>query len=175
MNLLESADLELFRTILKAPVTKPKETLFLELEVLPLREIIQQRRMNFLFYIIRQKEDSMMSRVFETQLEYRTIKDWITTVLKEIEELNLKVSFVNIKQMSKEDWKNMIKESIVDKAFRNLNEAKRKHSKVMKLEYKNLEMQSFFSPNKLECSQEDTGLQKRINLLNTRYAYSNPS
>ena len=91
--------------------------------------------MNFLFYIIRQKEDSMMSRVFETQLEYRTIKDWITTVLKEIEELNLKVSFVNIKQMSKEDWKNMIKESIVDKAFRNLNEAKRKHSKVMKLEY----------------------------------------
>ena len=91
--------------------------------------------MNFLFYIIRQKEDSMMSRVFETQLENRTIKDWITTVLTDLEELNLKFSFVNIKRMSKEDWKNMIKESIVDKAFRNLNEAKRKHSKVMKLEY----------------------------------------
>ena len=87
-----------------------------------------------------------------------------------MEELSLNLTFTHIKQMSKEDWKNMIKESIVDKAFRNLNEAKQKHSKVMKLEYKNLEMHSYFSPNKLECSQEDTLFifKVRTNMTNVK-------
>ena len=52
LNLIESVDLELLRKILNAPLTTPKEALFLELGVMPLRDIIRQRRIIFLHYII---------------------------------------------------------------------------------------------------------------------------
>ena len=56
LNLIESVDLELLRKILKAPKSTPKEIIFLELGLLPLREVIKQRRMNFLYYLIHQKK-----------------------------------------------------------------------------------------------------------------------
>ena len=48
MNLLETVDLMLLRGILKAPKSTPKEMLFLELGLVPFREIIIQRRLGFL-------------------------------------------------------------------------------------------------------------------------------
>ena len=65
LNMIESIDLEYLRRILKAPISTPKEILFLELGVIPLREIIKEKRLNFLFYIIKQKSESMIKRVFE--------------------------------------------------------------------------------------------------------------
>ena len=62
----------------------------------------------------------MISKVFEMQKNNRTPKDWVTTVLKDIEELELNVTFEEIKLMSKEGWKNMVKSSIKEKAFKSL-------------------------------------------------------
>ena len=158
LNMIETIDLEFLRKILKAPMSTPKEILFLELGVLPLRELIKQRRLNFLFYIIQQKNDSIIKKVFESQVRNRTKKDWITTVLKDMEELNLNVTFEDIQHMSKGRWKAMIKRNIREKAFNNLLEIKQKHSKVMELEYEKMEIQSYFLPNKMECSKEDIEL-----------------
>ena len=48
LDLLETVDLMLLRRILEST---PKEIIFLELGVMPLRNIIKQRRLNFLKYI----------------------------------------------------------------------------------------------------------------------------
>ena len=48
LNLLETVDLTLLRSILKAPKSTPKEMFFLELGLVPFREMIRQRRLNFL-------------------------------------------------------------------------------------------------------------------------------
>ena len=84
LNLLETVDVDLLRKIIKAPLTTPKEIIFLELGVLPLRDIIRQKRLNFLFYIIRQKSDSLIGRVFDTQIKNRTKKDWVSMVIKDL-------------------------------------------------------------------------------------------
>ena len=118
--MIESIDLDFLRKLLKAPITTPKEIIFLELGVLPLRDIIKQRRLNFLFYIIKQKDESMIKRVFQSQIKNKSKKDWITTILKDIEELNLNVTFEDIKKMSKGHWTNIIKESIKDNVFQKL-------------------------------------------------------
>ena len=65
---------------LGAPKSVPKEILFLELGVLPLREIIMQRRLNFLHYILTQETNSTIFQVFQTQLKYRSKSDWVTKV-----------------------------------------------------------------------------------------------
>ena len=87
LNLLESVDTMLLRRILNTPKTTPKEILFLELGVLPLREIIKQRRLSFLKYILDQSPNSIIFKVFENQCENRSKKDWISTVINDLEEL----------------------------------------------------------------------------------------
>ena len=52
LDLLETVDVMVLRSLLNAPQSTPKEMLFLESGVLPLRDIIRQRRLNFLFYIL---------------------------------------------------------------------------------------------------------------------------
>jgi hypothetical protein len=79
MDLFETVDLMLLRGILKAPKSTPKEMLFLELGLVPFREIVRQRRLGFLLYILNQNRESMIYRVFESQRRNRSKKDWVTT------------------------------------------------------------------------------------------------
>ena len=52
LELLETVDLLLLRRILKAPDSTPKEMLYLEPGCMPFREMIRQRRLSYLFYIL---------------------------------------------------------------------------------------------------------------------------
>ena len=89
LNLLETIDLRLLRKILNAPKSTPKEMLYLELGCIPFRNIIQQRRLSFLYYIMHEDAKSLVNNFFETQLKYRTKNDWVTTVLRDLEDLKL--------------------------------------------------------------------------------------
>ena len=109
LDLLETVDLTLLRGILKAPKSTPKEMLFLELGVLPFREIIRKRRLSFLWYILNEKKDSMIYKFFESQNRNRTNKDWITTVCSDIEELGLNLDFDGIRKMKKDAFMNLMK------------------------------------------------------------------
>ena len=70
--------------------------------------------------------------------------------------------------MSKNEWSRIITKSIKEKAFRKLEEDKSNHSKVMNIKYKALEMQSYFLPNKLECTREDIELIFRLRTKMTK-------
>jgi hypothetical protein len=109
LNLLETVDLTLLRSILKAPKSTPKEMIFLELGLVPFREMIRQRRLNFLHYILSQGADSLLFQVFEKQCADRKKKDWVTTVLKDLELVGLNVTFAEIQDMNKVKWKNIVK------------------------------------------------------------------
>ena len=150
LALIESVDLMLLRNILGAPKSVAKEILYLELGLLPLRDIIQQRRLNFLHYILTQGPNSIMLKVFETQQKYKTKKDWVTSIENDLKELDLNASFENIKEMSKAKWKSMVRNSIVQKTFKRLEEMKETHSKVKNLKYVKLEMQDYLMPNPTE-------------------------
>ena len=63
MDLFKTVDLMLLRGIMKAPKSTSKEMLFLELGLVPFREIIKLRRLGFLFYKLNQNRESMIYRV----------------------------------------------------------------------------------------------------------------
>ena len=132
LDLIETVDLMFLRSILGAPKTVAKEILYLELGVLPLREIIRKRRLNFLHYILSQGSDKIIYKVFETQNKYRNNKDWVTSVEKDLLELDMNVTFVNIQQMRNATWKNMVRTAIQQKTFKKLENKKQTHSKVKK-------------------------------------------
>ena len=155
LNLLESIDLMFLRSLLKAPKSTSKEMFFLELGISPLRNLIRQRRLNFLHYILNQGADSMIFKVFEKQCETRTAKDWVTTVLSDLDILGLNLTFQDIQTMNKIKWKNVVKQRVAENTFEDLENMKKKHSKVHNIKHKRLEMQSYFLPGKEKVTQED--------------------
>ena len=155
LDLLETVDLLLLRTLLAAPKTVPKEMLYLELGVIPLREMMRQRRLNFLHYILRQDKESILFKVFEAQNTNRSKKDWVTSVIKNLEELDLNVNFETIQKIGKETWRNTVKNTINLKSFRKLEQIKETHSKVKSIKYLRLEMQDYLMPNDAENLNKD--------------------
>ena len=109
LELLETVDVMLLRGILKAPQSTPKEMLFLELGLVPFREMIRRRRLGFLYYILNEDKDSMIFKFFESQRKNRSSKDWVSTVLKDMKKLNLNMNFEEIGSMKKSMFLNIIK------------------------------------------------------------------
>ena len=69
-----------------------------------------------------------------TQLSNPTHKDWISQVLKELEDLNIKLEIEQIASLSKEKYREIIKEAVYRKAFSDLLQRKQsrqsEHAKV---------------------------------------------
>ena len=90
VKLLESVDLMLLRKILNAPKSTPKEILYLELGCIPLKFIIQKRRLSFRHYILQEDPNSLIYRFFESQSKNNNQKDWTKTVTEDLIKLDLK-------------------------------------------------------------------------------------
>ena len=165
IDMLESVDEQLLRRILDAPVTTAKEMLYLELGVIPIRHIIRGRRLNFLKYILQQDQTSLIYRFFQVQRDTANKYDWISTVIKDIEELDLKLTIDDIQIMPKSTFKRLVNLKTKENALNYLNELKSAHTKVMDIVHNELEMQTYLSPNICEMTVDDA---KYIFLLRSR-------
>ena len=171
LQLLESVDLMFLRKLLRTTKSTPKEILYLELGLIPFREIIRQRRLNFLHYILSQDEDSVIFKVFQKQNQERHKNDWVSRVVMDLEEIKLNVSFVEIQKTSKLKWKSTIRKHIEENAFRNLENIKLTHSKVKDLKYTRLRIQDYFLPNGIvNITKQETQLifHMRSNVTNVK-------
>ena len=68
----------------------PLETLYLETGCVPIRFILKSRRLNFLHYILSDREDSLLSNVFRAQCDNPVKGDWVK---KDLEDLEINLSF----------------------------------------------------------------------------------
>ena len=64
---LEQMDESLMRLILECPMSVPKEMLYLEVGITPIRFILMSRRLMFYQYILKQPEKSLIRRFYKTQ------------------------------------------------------------------------------------------------------------
>ena len=158
MTLLESVDIMMLRGILKAPRSTPKEMLYLELGVMPLQYIVRKRRLIFLYYILQQEKESILSKVFHAQLVNPTKNDWITTIKKDLKQIKVNMQFNEIKEMKKDDFINLIKRKVEANALQDLENIKSKHSKVKMIKHPTLKLQNYLKPNKLNIKREHSQL-----------------
>ena len=118
LDLLETIDVQFLRQILRSPKTTPKEMLFLELGCIPLRELIRKRRILFLQYIVKESPQSMMYKFLEAQLKNRKDKDWISLVLRDIQELKLNLELEDLKKMKNSKLKLILNKAVKENAFK---------------------------------------------------------
>ena len=74
----------------------------------------------------------------------RTKNDWASTVLKDIEELDLNLKIDEIKVMRKSSFENMLKQKVIEKTLKDLNGRKKSHSKVMMIDHKYLKLKKYY-------------------------------
>ena len=102
---LEQVDEMLMQSIMDCSSSVPRDLLYLELAIVPIRYIIKTRRILYLHHILQRNEDSLLYRFFEAQLENPTPKDWVSQVLEYLEELEIQHELEEIQIMNKEKYK----------------------------------------------------------------------
>ena len=159
LNLVETIDISLLKQILNAPRGTPKEMIYLELGCIPLREIIREKRLRFLHYILNSDPKSIVHRFFISQMKHKTKKDWVTTVLNDLKLLDLDhLTMDNITEMKKTSYIHLIKQKIQEYTFAFLDELKKSHSKVEKIEHSGIQIQKYLQPNSIQMIKEEAQL-----------------
>ena len=170
---LEQVDQALLKTILEAPSSTPKVSLYLEMGCIPIRFIIKSRRIMFLHYILNQSENSLLFKFFNAQLENPVKGDWSEQVLLDISEIDLQLTMQEIKNLSKESFRAKVKKAIERAALIWLIEEKGKKSKVKSLNYDVLKMQNFLEGSELETAEKKFLFQMRSRMLNVKCNFKN--
>ena len=101
IKLLEKEAEKLMRKICDCPSKTPIDLLYLELGLLPLRFIIQSRRLSFLKYILNQEEKSLIKQVFKEQTRNPLKSDRVKVVEKDLRKLKIELTKEEITCMSK--------------------------------------------------------------------------
>ena len=168
---LESVDETLLRKILETGTSTLKVMLYLDLGVIPIRFIIMNRRVMYLSYILRNKK-TLLYKFFLAQLKNPCKGDWTITVIEDLKQLGITETFEEIARISEERFRNIVKEKIKILAFRYLitiKDKEKERSKVNKVQFHELEMQSYLLPNKMSTNTMDsTQLCKFVFSLRTR-------
>ena len=162
---LENVDLRFLRQKFELHSKIPKEMIFLELGIIPVSFLLMQKRLSFLQYIVQEPEQSLIHSVFKAMILNPLKNDWIELVRKDLKDLDIKLTFEDIKNTSKEKFKAFLKE----KAFEHLSTLKEKHTKMKDLKYNKFKMQKYLKPGTRFTNAEiNFALNLRANMLNVR-------
>ena len=141
---LERIEEVFLRKLFKTSTGCPISLLYLEAGVVPGRFEIIKTRLLYLKYILMQKENSRIYQFFKAQQNKPEKKDWVSTCKKNIEDLNLNVTFEEIKAMKDQKFRKMIKEQIRKKALEYLKEKTK--SKGKEIDNETLHMADYLLP-----------------------------
>ena len=143
---LEKCDEQLLRLILECPSKTPREMLYLELGITPIRYIIMSRRLMFYHYILNEDSDSLIYKFYKLQAKKPVKNDWSLTISKNLQELKILLTEIQIQSLSKSAFKKIVKESVQNAALNYLLKLKNTHSKVAHISYNTLKMQDYLEP-----------------------------
>ena len=153
INSLESIDEALLRGILKSHSKTPKEFLYLELGVLPLRWILAQRRIMFMKHIETRHDEDLLKKVYLAQKENKTRGNLVELVTKDLKSLQISYDEVTSSLVSKEQLKKKLKARATNVAFEYLKTKPLTHTKVKSIGYSQLEMQHYLYKSDLSSEE----------------------
>ena len=89
----------------------------IETGTIPIRYIIKKRRINYLHHLITRDSSELINKVYLAQRRKSGKNDWVTTVDKDTNEIQLNLSLKAIKSMKKIEFKKYLKKKIHCSAF----------------------------------------------------------
>ena len=170
---LEKIDNILLKKIFDLPTSTPSAMVHLELGTIPIRFILMTRRLTFLQYILKEDQQSLISSFLMAQIENTVSGDWWETVLHDITELNLEYSLHDIKTMSTDSFKSIVKTAANIQAFKWLTDKKLSSKKIMYIQHPAFGMQGYLTSQTLSVEQRKFLMHARSRMLKLRLNYKN--
>ena len=172
---IERIEEDYMRKVLKTSKGCPITSLYLTLGQIPARFVIAKMRLLFLKYILEQPEESSLSKMLKMQLEEPTRGDWASSCRTDIEKLDLKLTFEDIKTIKKREFKQILKEKTREAALFYLLDKQGKKGKEN--EYLCLEMAEYLLPinNKLTIEQKCEMFAVKNSMINIQANFSSQS
>ena len=170
---LEGVDEDLLRKVLECPLSTPKEMLYLELGVSPIRNMIRSRRLNFLQYILQQEKQSLLYTFLKAQIENPTKNDWFQTVEGDIDKFEIGLTIEEIENMSEESFKALVKKKEKEATLKYLNSEKisKNHTKVKHIKHDVLKMQDYLQPNTASIDESKFTFALRTRMIDIKCNY----
>ena len=138
---LEEIDRMLLRKILNTQISCPKEALYLESGAVPIGMILKSRRLNYLHYLVKENENSMLSKFFYAQWNSEARNDWTAQIRLDLADFSLPEDLDFIKSKSDFSFKKLVKVKALEYTIGELNAMK--GSKMENTFHSKLEMQSY--------------------------------
>ena len=133
MTKLEQIDEMWLRKLFSLAKSAPKEGLYIESGKMPIRFIVMERRLMYLWHILHRDESELLQRFLSAQQLWTGKHDWISQVRKNMSEIKLNLTDEQIKNMSKEFFKKQVKIKVEKLAITFLKKLQHSHSKTSKL------------------------------------------
>ena len=130
------------RGILGAHPKIPPEALYLETRSIPIRFVVASRRILYLHTILQKSRNEMIQKIFEAQKIKPSPGDFIELVNNDLEMIGLKITEEEMRKISKQKFKKIVKTNVMNAAFIYLKDLQQTHSKM-----KNVHYDKFKSPN----------------------------
>ena len=141
---IERIEENFLRKVLNTTKGCPIVQLYLEVGHTPARMEIQKIRLLYLQYILQQSDDSSLSKFLKLQMEFPTRGDWASRVKQDLQELEVKESFEEIKLMTKNKFSQILKCKARIKAFEYLTN--KQGTKGKDIIYSTIEMSEYLLP-----------------------------
>ena len=174
VNMLEECDKQLMRNLFNAEIGTPIESFFIETSTIPLRFILQGRRIMYLWTILRKSESELVKRVFLAMQEFpaKNGTDWASQVSQDLADCEIFYTQEEISKMSKFKFKQIVKKQITQKACEYLTELQMKHSKSLFL-YQESTMKEYLSTDQLTVAQKQLLFKLRSRVTPNKSNYKN--
>ena len=120
--------------------------LYLEFGLWPARFEMKRLRLLFLQYILNQDENSTIFKFFQTQFKTKIKGDFVLMCLSDLSDLEIKMTFDEIKCIKSSKFKFILKQKITKTAFQYLTSNIRNKGK--EISYEQFQMAEYLLPNK---------------------------
>ena len=153
LRALERIEETFLRKLLKTSRGCPISQIYLETGHTPARFEIFRKRCLFLKDILNENSESMIFKFIMVQHKNPTRGDWVSSCFKDLQYLNINLSFEEIQLMKKTEFRKILKTSIEKKALQYLLE--KRGSKGSEIQYSSMKMAEYLSPNYEQLSIND--------------------
>ena len=160
---LEELDRSLLRKIFSTKISCPKEALFLESGALSIGTIIKSKRINYLHYLVKEEDKSMLSKFFHAQWNHEARNDWTCQIRSDLDDFGIPIDLEYIKSKSDFSFKKLVKVKAQEYELCEMNS--NKGTKMEKTFHPKLEMQGYLLSK--EITVEDS---KRVFAYRNRMA-----
>ena len=138
--------------------------ILLELGLPSVSFILKKKRVLYLHHLLTTDQSSLVCQVFQEQVRKSRRHDWVQTVRKDLEHLEINLSFSQIASMGKKVFKQLVKESCEIACFKSLIREKEKLSKGSEITYTDFKSQPYL----MSDSELSVEMMRKIYHIRTR-------